>query len=69
MILKISIIVLLLLAFIYLIMALKSLVSSEEKDRVNLQKQLAWRFSLCFLAFLILMFAFYKGYITPHNLS
>ena len=69
MLLKIIIIVLLFAAIVYLMAGLRHLAGNSEQDRRLLQKQLAKRFFLCLLVFLILMIATMKGYLLPHKLS
>lgn len=69
MLLKILLVVLLIASLVYLLTALRYLVGNKTEDRVMLQKQLAKRFILCLCAFSILMLAFFKGYIQPHNIS
>ena len=69
MLLKILLVVLLLISVIYLMFSLKHLVKDSDQDKSSFQRKLSIRFGFCLIAFVILMVAFYLGYIKPHPLG
>ena len=67
MMIKFLLICLLLASVIALAFALTSL--ANPKDKRDLAKRLSWRMGLSVSAFVILMVAFFMGWIHPHPLG
>ena len=67
MIVKVIIILLLLLILYSLGSALYYLVKERRGNATDVVKALSWRIGLSLLLFCLLFFAFWMGWITPHQ--